>query len=106
MPRVRILPLDVEFEAASDATIMGAAQALDYYWPTTCGGEGRCTTCACDVIEGADGLEPMGRAERKVLVYERGEAILNTPIRLACQSRFAPGASRIVVRKVGVRQPG
>ena len=105
MPRIRILPLDVEIEAADDATVMGAAQALGYYWPTTCGGDGRCTTCACDVIEGAEGLEAMGRAERKVLVHERGEAILNTPIRLACQARFAPGAGAIVVRKQGVREP-
>ena len=105
MPRIRILPLDVEIEAADDATVMGAAQALGYYWPTTCGGEGRCTTCACDVIEGAEGLEKMGRAERNVLVYERGEAVLRTPTRLACQARFLPGARAIVVRKLGVRQP-
>lgn len=106
MPRIRILPLDVEIEAAVDATVMSAAQALGYYWPTTCGGEGRCTTCACDVIEGAAALQPMGRAERKSLVYERGEGVLRTAARLACQVRFRAGASGvIVVNKPGVRPP-
>ena len=106
MPRIRILPLDVEIEAADGATVMGAAQALGYYWPTTCGGEGRCTTCACDVIEGAESLDPMGRAERASLVYERGESVLRTAVRLACQARFRPGAVvPIMVRKPGVRPP-
>jgi 2Fe-2S ferredoxin len=83
---------------------MGAAQAAGYYWPTTCGGEGRCTTCACDVLEGGDALEPMGKAERATLVAERGERVLATPVRLACQVRVGD-ASRIVVRKAGVRPP-
>ena len=106
MLRIRILPLDVEIEAKEDATVMGAAQALGYYWPTTCGGEGRCTTCACDVIEGAAALQPMGRGERKSLVYERGEGVLRTAVRLACQVRFRPGAAGvIIVKKDGVRPP-
>ena len=106
MPRIRILPLDVEIEAKADATVMGAAQALGYYWPTTCGGEGRCTTCACDVVDGAGAVEPMGRAERRSLVDERGEAVLSTAVRLACQVRFRPGAAGvIIVKKDGVRPP-
>ncbi len=104
MPTIRILPLDTEIDAAPGATIMGAARALGYYWPTTCGGEGRCTTCACEVIEGADALEPMGRSERAVLVEERGPAVLATPLRLACQARVPEGAT-IVVRKTGVAPP-
>ena len=106
MPRVRILPLDVEIEARPDATVMGAAQALGYYWPTTCGGEGRCTTCACEVVEGSAMLEPMGRTERKTLAEERGESVLRMPIRLACQARFKAGIPGVViVRKHGVRPP-
>jgi ferredoxin len=82
---------------------MGAAQAAGLYWPTTCGGEARCTTCACDVIAGAEGLSEMGRAERRALVDERGEAVLATSVRLACQARVNPGAGVIAVRKPGVR---
>jgi 2Fe-2S ferredoxin len=104
MPRLRVLPLDVEIEAADGATVMGAAQALGYYWPTTCGGEGRCTTCACEVLEGAHALSPMGRAEEHSLVDERGPGILRTSVRLACQARLH-GDATVVVRKPGVRPP-
>ena len=108
MPKIHMLPLDVVIDAADDATVMGAAQALGYYWPTTCGGEGRCTTCACDVLEGADALSEMGRSERNSLVDERGEGVLNTAVRLACQARIRSGAGSdmiVTVRKPGVRPP-
>ncbi len=102
MTTIRVLPLDVAIEAVDGATIMAAAQAAGYYWPTTCGGEGRCTTCACDVIEGAASLSDMGRSERTSLVYERGESVLRTSTRLACQARVS-GTADVVVRKPGVR---
>ena len=104
MATIRILPLDVELESGEDATIMGAAQALGYYWPTTCNGEARCTTCACEVVEGAALLTAMGRAEEKALVAERGPAVLGTKVRLACQAHVR-GAGVVVVRKAGVRPP-
>jgi len=104
MARIRILPLDDEIEAAEDATVMGAAQALGYYWPTTCGGEGRCTTCACEVLEGARWLTPMGRGERRTLEDERGPGVALNNIRLACQARLLPGPAVVTVRKAGVRR--
>jgi len=104
MPQIRVLPLDVEIDAASGETIMGAAQAAGYYWPTTCGGEARCTTCACEVVSGADALTSMGRAERRALVAERGETVLSTPVRLACQARVT-GSRDVTVAKPGVRRP-
>jgi 2Fe-2S ferredoxin len=104
MPRIRIVPIDIEIEAADGMTVMGAAQDAGYYWPTTCGGEGRCTTCACDIVEGAAGLSAMGRSEQKTLVEERGEAALLTSTRLACQARVR-GNVMILVRKPGVRRP-
>jgi 2Fe-2S ferredoxin len=103
MANIRILPLDDEIAAAGGDTVMGAAQALGYYWPTTCGGEGRCTTCACDVVEGASLLSEMGKAERATLIDERGAAVLTTSVRLACQARVS-GDGTIVVRKIGVRR--
>ncbi len=105
MARIFILPLAAEVEAGEDATVMGAAQARGYYWPTTCGGEGRCTTCACEVVEGAAALSPMGRAEERTLVAERGAGVLGTSLRLACQARVRGGDARITVRKAGVRPP-
>jgi ferredoxin, 2Fe-2S len=104
MPKIRVMPLGVVIEAAEDATVMGAAQALGYYWPTTCGGEGRCTTCACEVIEHGEALSPMGRSERASLVAERGEGVLRTAVRLACQARVHGGVT-VAVRKAGVQPP-
>ena len=100
--KIHVLPLDVTIEADSGATIMGAAQAAGYYWPTTCGGEGRCTTCACEIIDGAAAVSEMGKSERSSLVYERGESVLTTAVRLACQARVS-GDGTVTVRKPGVR---
>jgi len=101
MPTIRIMPLDVEIESSPDTTIMDAARSHGYYWPTTCGGEGRCTTCACEVIEGSLALSPMGRAEERTLLSERGPGVLHTKTRLACQARLDHGT--ITVLKPGVR---
>lgn len=102
MPKVTIRPLDIEFEAPEGETIMAAAQKQGYYWPTTCGGEGRCTTCACVVIEGMEQLSPRGRSETKVLTEERGQSVLQQPVRLACQTQVFGDC---VVEKPGVRLP-
>jgi hypothetical protein len=48
----------------------------------------------------------MGNAERKTLVEERGEGVLRTATRLACQARPRPEAQGLViVQKPGVRPP-
>ena len=98
MARIHVMPLDIEIEAAADATVMAAAQALGYYWPTTCGGEARCTTCACEVVSGMAALTPMGRAEERALVTERGPGVLRTSVRLACQARVRDAAATITLK--------
>lgn len=103
MVKLTIRPLDVEVEAPEGATVMGAAQALGYYWPTTCGGEGRCTSCACLVLEGMEHLSPRGRSEERVLLEERGSRALDRPLRLACQAIVQGGD--VTVEKLGVRPP-
>jgi ferredoxin, 2Fe-2S len=100
MPKVTIRPLDIVIEVPEGETIMNAARAAGYYWPTTCGGECRCTTCLCTVIDGMDHLSPRGRSESKVLTEERGPAVLQRPLRLACQARVH---GDVVVEKSGVR---
>jgi len=102
MPKVTVRPLDIEFDAPEGETIMSAAQAAGYYWPTTCGGEGRCTTCLCVVVAGMERLSPRGRSESKVLAEERGPAVLQQPLRLACQARVY---GDVEVEKPGVRLP-
>jgi 2Fe-2S ferredoxin len=102
MATITIRPLNIEIETPEGETIMAAAQRKGYYWPTTCGGEGRCTTCACVVVSGMDRLSPRGRSETKVLTEERGPAVLQQPVRLACQAQVH---GDVVVEKTGVRLP-
>jgi 2Fe-2S ferredoxin len=102
MPRITIRPLNIVIEAPEGETIMAAAQAQGYYWPTTCGGEGRCTTCACVVVSGIERLSPRGRSETKVLTEERGPGVLQQPVRLACQAQVH---GDVEVEKAGVRLP-
>jgi len=101
MPKVTVLPLDQFFDAAEGVTIMEAAHEHGLYWPTTCGGQGICTSCACSVDEGAGNLEPMGRSELKTLSEELGEAVVRTrSLPLACQARVH---GDVTVTKRGVR---
>jgi 2Fe-2S ferredoxin len=102
MTKVIVIPGEIEFEAQPGETVMGAANARGLYWPTTCGGQGICTTCLSEVLEGADFLVGMGRSERKTLVAERGEAILRRPVRLVCQAIVLEGDT-IKIAKPGVR---
>ena len=101
MPKITIFPLDRVIEAPNGATIMEAAWEHGLYWPTTCGGEGICTSCACSVDEGAENLEPMGRSELKTLKEELGEAAIQARrLRLACQARVR---GDVTVTKRGVK---
>ena len=97
-------PSGLEYEARRGETLMDAARGLGYYWPTTCGGQGVCTTCLSEVVAGGELLAAMGRSERKTLAAERGEAILSRPVRLACQAAVLQDGT-IVVNKPGVRSP-
>lgn len=100
MPKVTIRPKNIVVEAPEGTTIMEAAQLAGYYWPTTCGGEGRCTTCACVIVSGMERLSPRGRSEERVLAEERGPSVLEQPVRLACQAQLH---GDVEVEKPGVR---
>jgi len=101
MPKVTILPLERVIEAAEGATIMEAAHEHGLYWPTTCGGQGICTSCACTIEDGESRLEPIGRSELKTLSEELGEAAVRSRrLRLACQARVR---GDVTVTKRGVR---
>jgi 2Fe-2S ferredoxin len=103
MPKVKILPLELEIEAEDGATIMEAAHERGLYWPTTCGGQGICTSCACSIEAGEANLEPIGRGELKTMTEEMGEATVRARrLRLACQARVH---GDVTVTKRGVR-PG
>ena len=102
MAKITILPLSETIDAADGVTIMEAAWENGLYWPTTCGGQGICTSCACSVTEGEENLEAMGRSERKTLSEELGEAAIQARrLRLACQARLH---GDVTVMKPGVRR--
>jgi 2Fe-2S ferredoxin len=104
MAKVTVQPGGIEYEAPIGETLMDAARALGYYWPTTCGGQGVCTTCLSEVVSGGELLAEMSRSERKTLVAERGESILKRPVRLACQAAVLRDGT-VIVEKPGVRTP-
>jgi 2Fe-2S ferredoxin len=99
---VRVEPSGITFEAAPGQTIMAAAIAAGYRWPTICGGQGTCRTCFVRVRDGADRLTPVERWEREGIDElgaaagggDRGE------VRLACQAR---PTGDVAVHKPGVR---
>lgn len=104
MPKITIFPLGQVIDAEPGDTIMAAAHAHGLYWPTTCGGEGACTSCACHIDDGADELEPMGRSEMKTLASEFGSGVIRYHrVRLACQARVWKD---VTVTKRGVHPDG
>lgn len=101
MAKITIAPSGLTIEAKEGVTIMEAAWANGLYWPTTCGGQGICTSCACTIEEGEANLEPMGRSERKTLASEFSQAAIEKRrLRLACQARLH---GDVRVNKRGVR---
>lgn len=100
MPRVTIEPSGIVLELRAGETLMAAARAQGYYWPTACDMQCRCATCFILVDEGADQLSPMGRAEREALLQQRGQRALEEPVRLACQTQVY---GDVRCRKFGVR---
>lgn len=102
MPQVQVSPLGVVISVREGETIMAAALALGYYWPTTCQMLATCGTCAVTILEGAENLSPMERAERACLLNQRGPGALSQPVRLACQARVL---GDVEVRKYGVQPP-
>jgi ferredoxin len=102
VPRIRVEPLDIEFEAPTNETVMDAANAAGYWWPVGCNRNGECTNCAMEVVSGMARLSRMGRFERANLVRQRGQVSVEDPrLRLACQARVE---GDVVVYKLGVRR--
>lgn len=101
MPKVTVLASGIELEVPEGESMMAAARALGFYWPTTCDMQARCATCHVIVEAGADHLSPMRAAERDAIIEQLGRKALEQPIRLACQARVH---GDLRVRKSGVRR--
>jgi 2Fe-2S ferredoxin len=97
MTLVRVDPNGIVLDVRADESLIEAAWRLGYEWPTTCYGQAECTTCAFELIDGADHASPVGPDEAAALgALGAGRRAL----RLACRVRFHGDA---VVRKRGVR---
>ncbi len=106
MAKITIQPLNETIDAEDGVTIMEATHAHGLYWPTTCGGEGICTSCMCKIDEGAENLDSMGRSELKTLSDEMGvdeAGLAKRGLRLACQARLH---GSVTLTKRGVRADG
>lgn len=102
MSLLRVEPAGYVITVRDGESLMAAAVRAGYYWPTTCGGHGICTTCAVEVVRGAEHLAPPGRGETRALLEGRGPDAVTRGLRLACQVQTA---GDVVVRKTGVRPP-
>jgi len=107
MPTIIVQPQGFVIVGPSGATIMEAARALGFYWPTTCDAQGICTSCATQVLQGCENLSPMGSSERRTLAGELGEVALRQGgWRLACQARLLEGDVEVLKRGVYPAEDG
>lgn len=85
MSQVTVLPLGLELEVSEDQTVMGAAHAAGYVWPTECEAAASCGLCVSIIREGAENCGPMPDEERETL--ERTMGMVDASRRLACRLR-------------------
>jgi 2Fe-2S ferredoxin len=83
MSIVSVQPLGIELEVAPDQTVMAAAAAAGYGWPTVCESNASCGTCVSIVEEGVENCGPMPADEEETLT--RTLVPLDGQRRLACR---------------------
>jgi 2Fe-2S ferredoxin len=98
MALVTVLPMSIELEVAPDQTVMSAAHAAGYAWPTECGGDAECGTCVSIVRDGVDNCGPMPDDEVEAL--QRTMGAVDTTRRLACRLTVT---GPVTLTKRGVR---
>jgi ferredoxin len=83
MSPVTVLPLGLELEVQEGQTVMSAAHAAGYVWPTECQAAASCGLCVSIVREGTGNCGPMPDEERETL--ERTMGMVDPSRRLACR---------------------
>ena len=83
MSKVTVLPLGLELEVAPGETVMAAARAAGYVWPTVCDASASCGTCVSIIREGEQNCGPMPEDERVTLARTLG--LVDGTRRLACR---------------------
>jgi 2Fe-2S ferredoxin len=96
---VRVLPANRSFSVDRDQSVLEAAHAAGWIWPSVCGGQAACGTCAFTVEAGSEALSPIGPREQvrlNGLPARRMQSDGNW--RLACQARLV-GSAGVTIRK-------
>lgn len=102
MPTVTVNPSGITFAAADGQTVMAAAEAAGYRWPTVCGGQGDCLVCHIEVLDCPQHLSAPADAEtRSLRDLTGGHGGRGEHVRLACQAAVH---GDVVVLKRGVRR--
>ena len=83
MSIVSVQPLGIELEVAPDQTVMAAAAAAGYGWPTVCESNASCGTCVSIDEEGVENCGPMQDDEEET--HTRTLVPLDGQRRLACR---------------------
>jgi ferredoxin, 2Fe-2S len=97
---VHVAPAEVVIIARPGDSVYAAARSAGYRWPTSCEGDGDCTVCWMEVIDGAGNLSPRTPIEERWLRNFAAARLLKGEARLACQAQVSGPVS---VRKRGVR---
>lgn len=98
MSIVRVLPLDLALDLGEGQTLMDAAHAAGYVWPTECEAAASCGLCVTIIREGTENCGPMPDDERETL--ERTMGMVDPSRRLACRLSVT---GPVTVTKRGVR---
>lgn len=94
---VTVLPLGLDLDVGQGQTVMAAAHAAGYVWPTECEGAASCGLCVSIVREGQDNCGPMPDEERETLARAMGT--VDPSRRLACRLTVT---GQVVLTKRGV----
>ena len=95
MPKVTLNPVGHIFEVPHGSAILDGAREASVWMNNECGGNASCGTCAFNVLQGQDFLEPIGDVEENALSCFVHKRAGNT--RLACQTHLKEGACDIVI---------
>ena len=98
MSTVTVLPLGLELEVSEGQTVMTAAHAAGYVWPTECEANASCGLCVSIIREGAENCGAMPDDERETL--ERTMGMVDPARRLACRLTVT---GPVTLTKRGVR---
>lgn len=98
MSRVTVLPLNLELEVGQDESVMSAAHAAGYVWPTECGANASCGLCVSIIREGIENCGEILDEESETL--QRTMGAVDPVRRLACRLTVT---GPVTLTKRGVR---